>query len=531
MSGPSGPISGSDLQARLEFLNLDEASRAELARLGPVIVAALPQVMSRFYEKLGAWPDTQEQFLSTDIERAADWKVRHWADMAQEPLDLAFAERARKVGDANIKVGLQPEWYVGGYGVILSDVVAAVLKRNWTDNWTRGLFGRDTSVRDQTLSGISTLIRAALLDLGIGMQPYLDAALEAPQAAPEPAASAAREAIGALTAAFDRLAAGDLTVRLETPFPADLEDLRHEFNEAAQRLEAAFGVVRPNAASIHQGAEAIAAAAADLASRTESQAGSLEETATALDQITATVGRTSEGAAQADEAAREAKAEAETRGGVVADAVSAMSGIEQSARQISQIIGVIDEIAFQTNLLALNAGVEAARAGESGKGFAVVASEVRALAQRSAEAAKEIKGLISASSTQVSSGVQLVGQTGAALGRMVGKVSEISTLVGEIAASARDQVSGLHQVNQAIGELDKVARRNAAMVDQGTAAGRGLAAEAETLLGRVARIQTAGGAAFELRRVAPEPAPRAAAATARRLDPVATADADGWEEF
>src|SRR5690606_2699438 len=185
----------------------------------------------------------------------------------------------------------------------------------------------------------------------------------------------------------------------------------------------------------------------------------------------------------------QARVGAEKSGAVVREAVEAMAQIEKSSQQIGQIIGVIDEIAFQTNLLALNAGVEAARAGDAGKGFAVVASEVRALAQRSAEAAKEIKDLISTSTHQVDQGVDLVGQTGSALEKIVAQVGEITGLVTEIAASAREQSTGLAEVNTAVNQMDQVTQQNAAMVEQSTAASHHLAQEADELAGLVAKFR------------------------------------------
>ena len=264
------------------------------------------------------------------------------------------------------------------------------------------------------------------------------------------------------------------------------------------------------------GVSLIGAAADDLSKRTEQQAASLEETAAALDQITATVRRTAEGAQQASRAVSVARTDAERSGVVVKEAVSAMARIESSARQISQIIGVIDEIAFQTNLLALNAGVEAARAGDAGRGFAVVASEVRALAQRSADAAKEIKSLISASSQEVETGVKLVGDTGDSLSGIVAKVLEISDLVGEIAASAQEQAGGLNEVNAAVNQMDTVTQQNAAMVEESTAASHSLAVETAELTRLVSQFDIGARTAPLLaRRPTVQPVLRAKATPSR----------------
>jgi methyl-accepting chemotaxis protein len=213
--------------------------------------------------------------------------------------------------------------------------------------------------------------------------------------------------------------------------------------------------------------------------------------------------------------------------------MTAMSQIEDSARQINQIIGVIDEIAFQTNLLALNAGVEAARAGDAGKGFAVVASEVRALAQRSAEAAKEIKALISDSTTKVGDGVRLVGETGVALERIVTEVAQINSLVGEIASAAQEQATGLAQVNVAVNQMDQVVQQNAAMVEESTAASHTLAREATNLTDMMAQFQLSGGQTAAGGRPAaarrnPVHAAQAAVARLVTTDQVA---ADSWKEF
>ena len=296
--------------------------------------------------------------------------------------------------------------------------------------------------------------------------------------------------VASLAGALGRLSGGDLTCDLAEPFAPEYEGLRNDFNAAVGELRNVIGSIVQNIGAIQAGTGEISVAADDLSLRTERQAASLEQTAAALDEITATVRKTAEGSNAAQGVVAAAKTDAENGEAVVRDAVAAMTAIEQSAREISQIIGVIDEIAFQTNLLALNAGVEAARAGDAGRGFAVVASEVRALAQRSAEAAKEIKGLIGASSTHVGRGVTLVGETGAALSRILGQVNQISGAVTEIAASAKEQASALAQVNTAINEMDQVTQQNAAMVEQSTAASRNLAQDTTELGKLTERFRT-----------------------------------------
>ena len=372
----------------------------------------------------------------------------------------------------------------------------------------------------------------------------------------------------AIAGGLARLSDGDLTYRLDQQFPEAYKRLQNDFNGAIAQLEEAMGTIVHAANSIGAGSDEIASAADDLSRRSEQQAASLEETAAALDEITATVKRSSAGALEASKVVGSTRSDAERSSVVVRNAVDAMNQIEKSSQSISQIIGVIDEIAFQTNLLALNAGVEAARAGEAGRGFAVVAQEVRALAQRSADAAKEIKTLISTSSQQVNQGVSMVGQTGEALEAIVTKVGEIDALVSEIAASGQEQATGLNQVNAAVNQMDQTVQQNAAMVEQSTAASHALKSEAGNLMQMISKFRVqgaasmavAGGAKRASRPAAPPPAPRApapapvvkgptlAGSTSRPgANPVAAAQAklasfakssaapaasaDDWEEF
>ncbi|MBY6057907.1 cache domain-containing protein [Leisingera daeponensis] len=299
--------------------------------------------------------------------------------------------------------------------------------------------------------------------------------------------------VAALSSKLSALSQGDLTAQITEVFPEDYEQLRRDFNTTAQNLSGTVEQVIAAAASIRNGAAEISQASDDLSHRTESQAATLEQTAAALDELTASVKSAAEGARSVEATMEEAKQEARTSGEVVQSAVSAMTEIEESSNQISQIISVIDDIAFQTNLLALNAGVEAARAGEAGRGFAVVASEVRALAQRSSDAAMEIKTLIGNSSGQVARGVDLVGKAGDALQSIVSQVTHISQLVSGIAEGAAEQSTGLGEINTGVTQLDQVTQQNAAMVEEATAAGHMLKTDAAKLSDLVAHFKIAGG--------------------------------------
>lgn len=298
------------------------------------------------------------------------------------------------------------------------------------------------------------------------------------------------EVVDALRVGMRQLSEGDLTAEITKNFKPDYEQLRNDFNGAVGTLREAMLDVAENAESIRGEASDISNAADDLSRRTERQAATLEETAAALDELTMSVSSAADGAEKANQVVADAKENAESSGNVVREAVEAMGEIQSSSSQISRIISVIDDIAFQTNLLALNAGVEAARAGEAGRGFAVVASEVRALAQRSSDAAREINDLISASGQQVKRGVDLVGRAGEALGEIFESVSNISNHVSEIAISSSEQSSGLAEINTAVNQLDQVTQQNAAMFEETTAASHALTREAETLSNTMSRFQT-----------------------------------------
>lgn len=358
------------------------------------------------------------------------------------------------------------------------------------------------------------------------------------------------EATAGLASGLKHLAAGNLAFALTQPFAADFESLRADFNTMANQLRETLSAVAQSTSTIDGGSREVSKSADDLSKRTEQQAASLEQTAAALDQITVNVTNSSRRAEEARTVAIQANESARQSGDVVAKAVQAMGLIEESSSQISNIISVIDDIAFQTNLLALNAGVEAARAGEAGKGFAVVAQEVRELAQRSAQAAKEIKELIGKSSIEVGTGVKLVRDTGEALRVIEAHIVTINQHMDSIATSSREQSVGLSEVNTAVNQMDQVTQQNAAMVEETSAAGATLASEAGRLRELVSQFQLGGplpvnetSSLYSVRSSSSLPSTMTTASPARsmvhkvakafraRSGSAAAADPGQWEEF
>ncbi|AVY66859.1 methyl-accepting chemotaxis protein [Xanthomonas translucens] len=354
------------------------------------------------------------------------------------------------------------------------------------------------------------------------------------------------DSIGEVSKLLTALSHGDLTARMHGEFEGVFASMRDDANATAEQLAAIVGRIQTAAVSINASAGEIAAGNDDLSRRTEQQAANLEETAASMEELTSTVKQNAEHARQANQLAVGAAAVASQGGAVVGQVVTTMSGIETSSKKIADIISVIDGIAFQTNILALNAAVEAARAGEQGRGFAVVASEVRTLAQRSANAAKEIKGLIDASVSQVANGSALVRQAGQTMSEIVSSVQRVTDIMSEIAAASQEQSSGIEQVNQTVTQMDETTQQNAALVEEATAAARSMEEQAGQLTEAVSifRVEQTPASAptptprhaqvHSIRTVATKPAAvpssKPALATRSNKSVPALADSD-WQEF
>ncbi|MDV3434364.1 methyl-accepting chemotaxis protein [Stenotrophomonas sp. C2852] len=330
---------------------------------------------------------------------------------------------------------------------------------------------------------------------------------------------------------------GDLTVRMQGDFHGVFARMRDDCNATVDQLKQIVGRIQSSASSINLAAGEIASGNTDLSRRTEQQAANLEETAASMEELTSTVKQNAEHARQANQLAIGAHGVASQGGEVVGQVVTTMSAIEASSKKIAEIISVIDGIAFQTNILALNAAVEAARAGEQGRGFAVVASEVRTLAQRSAGAAKEIKGLIEDSVGKVADGSVLVRQAGTTMGEIVASVQRVTDIMADISAASQEQSSGIEQVNQAVVQMDETTQQNAALVEEASAAARSMEEQANLLAEAVSVFRTGAVTAAAavrpaLAAVAASVAPaRRSAVLSPRMEPTLAANAGGWGEF
>jgi methyl-accepting chemotaxis protein len=448
---------------RLDFLGFGDAEKALLKSLQPMVRECIGGALDVFYKKVKETPETAHFFREDAHMNAAKGRqASHWEVISTGVLDDDYVKSVTTVGKTHARIGLEPRWYIAGYALVLENLIHATMSRRWP-----GLFGK--SKADGLASEIAVIVKAALLDMDYAISVYLEALSEQREQAEAARRNAEAEqqvALKELGRVLDLLSQGDLETRLPPGMPENFTGMVKDYNNSVEALRQSISTVRLAAQQICGTSQEISKATADLSRRTEQQAASIEESSAALHELSESVSITAKGARKAADVTGDALSVARSSGTIVSEAVAAMGGIERSSAEIAKIISVIDEIAFQTNLLALNAGVEAARAGEAGRGFAVVAQEVRELAQRSANAAKEIKTIIAESSNQVQTGVSLVNRSGESLGDIVQRVQELDKIIRGIAAATGEQSAGLAEVSSAIGDMDTITQQNASMVDK-----------------------------------------------------------------
>lgn len=456
---------------RLDFFGVSSQDYARFPKIRRAFARYAPAALDSFYEKVRSTPETAGFFANEAVMRHARGKqVEHWDGLFSGQVSEIYFEKAETIGNIHARIGLEPSWYIGAYARVLSQIITKM-----------------SSLGGGMVNGsaIASLVKLAMLDMDVALSAYFKAEEKARQSV-----------VDELSAALGEVAKGNFTQALPK-LPDSFGKIEEDFEKMRTEIQAALQSVSQKASTINIGASEISQASNDLASRTEQQAASLEKTVNDMEVLSSGVSGAAEGAKKMSEVVIETKKKVETGREVVSEAVDSMQEIQSSASEIETITDLIDGIAFQTNLLALNAGVEAARAGEAGKGFAVVATEVRQLAQRSAEAANEIKTLIGNSVDQIERGAELVGKSGTEFEGIATRVENIENLATSIAQVSHEQSQSVQNVNSAIREMDRMTQQNAAMSEQSNAASKNLADAAGNLnhlVGRFTLSASANGA-------------------------------------
>ncbi len=441
-----------DLQQKLSHFQLDGDNAALLREVGDLLKPEIDAVLTAFYKRAQANPDTSAFFDGPErMEYARNAQKQHWTRLLSGKFDAEYLASVDRIGRTHARIDLPLDIYMSAYSLATTDLVAALFKR----------IPRRKRTRLAVMVGVLT--RAFALDIERVVETTFRIQAEEQTAA-----------FGHIDTAIEKLAQGDLTHVIPGPdssdYPKRFDDVRTKLNGATANLRDTMNQVTGTMSNLVKIVEEVSAAADDLSERTANQAASLEETAAAVHELTENVANSSKNTQEANQVAVNASQTALEGARTVEEASGAMNRIQTSSNQITRIIGLIDDIAFQTNLLALNAGVEAARAGRAGSGFAVVAEEVRVLAGNASDAARQITELVSNSSKEVTSGVDLIDNAGHNLKAIVESFEKVSGLSAAIAAASSEQSTALAEVNSAVSQMDSVTQQNAAMVEQTTAA-------------------------------------------------------------
>lgn len=469
------------LQTRLDFIGLDAEALKRLGSVQQYVDKHLPIALDLFYKKIATVPKVASFFSGQDqMKRAGNSQIEHWKKISSGHFDLQYVEATSRIGLRHAKIGLEPRWYVGGYGVIVETLIKGVVHDFMSDHVAQkhNMFGQKQGVdADKVLSdtdalaaALAEIMKAVMVDIDYAVSVYFD---KMTADAAELAKTNADKVMTAVTETGNvlrKLAVGNLTERIETHFDPSLQTLRDDTNAVADKLQDIIGQLRNTSRSLKTATGEILAGANDLSQRTTQQAAAIEETSAAMEQLATTVVDNAKRAELARSKAQAVAGVAEQGGKVMRDANEAMERITASSGKISNIIGLIDDIAFQTNLLALNASVEAARAGDAGKGFAVVAVEVRRLAQSAASASAEVKALIEQSANEVKGGSKLVSDAADKLSSMLEGVRENADLINGIAQASHEQSNSISEVTTAIRQMDEMTQHNAALVEETNAA-------------------------------------------------------------
>ncbi|GAA4222269.1 globin-coupled sensor protein [Sagittula marina] len=454
-------------EEKLKHYHLDGENRERLKEVGEVLLPELDKVLENFYVRAKANPEAAAFFSDQEqMDTARSAQKKHWERILRADYSQEYFDSIERIGRVHAQIKLPIEVYMSAYTMATSDLITIFLTKS-----RQGFRRKKLSlIRDQ----ICVLTRAFALDIERVVETTFRVQAEEQNIAFEH-----------LSTVIDHMADGNLSEFVPDPhesdFPASYNPIRQKLNSAIDKLGQTLGTVSRTMDKLLMMIDGVGDSASDLSNRTASQAASLEETAAAIHELTENVRQSSDNTNKAKSVAGDAARKAEDGADSVSEASEAMGRIQTSSDRITQIIGMIDDIAFQTNLLALNAGVEAARAGTAGRGFAVVAEEVRVLAGNASDAAKQIKDLVTASSGEVASGVELIQKSAETLETIVKNFEQVTALSNEIASASAEQSTALSEVNSAISQMDIVTQQNAAMVDDTTSATKDMRIEAMQL--------------------------------------------------